>query len=191
MRMRSCPRRPAPTPTPSMPLSLHPRSCLVRCPVAWAVQRHRVAPSLSSRLAPLLAPLRRRRRRPVSARGHAAVHGHEGAAAGLAAVSPGRLPVRPRPPAHPAAMLSQPRLSARTLGSRSAQAAACTDWLRARPASAPAARRSPRKPPEDEREIKRDEEIKKLPPNEQAVQVRLPCAPGPPSTVLQASPAKR
>lgn len=31
--------------------------------------------------------------------------------------------------------------------------------------------RSPRKPPEDEREIKRDEEIKKLPPNEQAVQV--------------------
>ena len=42
--------------------------------------------------------------------------------------------------------------------------------------------RSPRKAPEDEREIKRDDEIRKLPPQEQTVQVRvcvvlrLPCA---------------
>jgi hypothetical protein len=32
--------------------------------------------------------------------------------------------------------------------------------------------RSPRKPPEDEREIKRDDEIRALPPSEQAVQLR-------------------
>lgn len=32
-------------------------------------------------------------------------------------------------------------------------------------------RRSPRKPPEDEREIKRDDEIKRLPADEQAAQV--------------------
>lgn len=34
--------------------------------------------------------------------------------------------------------------------------------------------RSPRKPPEDEREIKQDDEIRKLPSNEQAVQVCMP-----------------
>lgn len=38
--------------------------------------------------------------------------------------------------------------------------------------SAPLFRRSPRKPPEDEREIKRDDEIRALPPSEQAVQLR-------------------
>ena len=38
---------------------------------------------------------------------------------------------------------------------------------------APPPRRHPRKPPEDEREIKADDEIKRLAPQEQAVQVRL------------------
>ena len=117
---------------------------------------------------------------------HAAVHGHEGAAAGLAAGTPGGLPVRW------AGVSLLPAVASVRCSSACRQCVACghacPSWLQycvrahlppplqpcvlpCLPPPLPPPCSSPRKPPEDEREIKRNDEIRKLSPTEQTVQV--------------------